>query len=267
MNKIAIRIWAKHSLGIIYILMVGYLAGYIFPLLIAFLWQTSLPFVRDYLALLPSFASLKQQPWTLLTYSFFHASFLHCFFNGVMLYFVGILFVNLLPPKRFILIYGGGVLSGGLFFMVFYALFPVFAGRGDYLLGASAGIMAPLLFLATYTPTHKIYLFGTFSIPLWILGASLMLIDVLSIPTGNPGGHIAHLGGGLFGIAYALYLSGRLSRLFTKQKQQPAYQGKYPNEATEEKVNAILDKISKSGYDSLTREEKKFLFVASKQED
>ncbi|WP_298828710.1 rhomboid family intramembrane serine protease [uncultured Capnocytophaga sp.] len=267
MNRIATNIWAKHSLGIIYILMIGYLCAYIFPLLIAFLWQIEVPFVRDYLALWQHSYLLAERPWTLLSYSLFHASLLHCFFNAIMLYFVGVLFMNLFTPKRFLSIYVGGVVAGGLLFMLLYAVLPVFAGHDDYLLGASAGIMAPLLFLATYTPSYRIYLFGIFSIPLWTIGALLVLIDLVSIPIGNAGGHIAHLGGALVGFLYALHLKGGFRRLLPKRKAKTAYQGKYPNQATEERINTILDKISKSGYDSLTKEEKKFLFVASKEED
>lgn len=266
MNRILANIWGKHSLAIVYILMIGYLCGYVIPLLIAFLWQTNFPFVRDYLALSQHYSSLVLQPWTLFSYSLFHASFIHCLFNGIMLYFVGILFMNLFTPKRFLWIYTVGVVVGGFIFMSFYAIFPVFASREDFLLGASAGIMAPLIFLATYTPWHKIYLFSVFSLPLWIVGSVLVLVDLVSIPIGNAGGHIAHIGGALVGFLYALYLKGRFPRLLPKRTHKASTSGKYPNQATEERVNAILDKISKSGYDSLTQEEKKFLFIASKQE-
>lgn len=162
MNRILANIWGRHSLSIIYILMITYIGGYIIPLLIAFLWQIETPFVRDYLALWQHVSLLVKRPWTWLTYSFFHASFLHSVFNAIMLYFVGVLFMNLFTPKRFLAIYTGGVVAGGLLFMVLYSLLPAFAGHDDYLLGASAGIMAPLICLATYTPSYRIYLFGVF---------------------------------------------------------------------------------------------------------
>jgi transmembrane rhomboid family protein len=265
MNSVITKIFAKHSLGVVYILLVGYLCGYLFPSIIAFLWQTTDPFIRDMFALSQSFSALMGKPWTLLAYSFFHTSFGHWFFNMVMLYFVGILFMNLFSPKRFLGIYAMGIIMGGLFFILTYQLFPVFSQREDFLLGASAGIMAVLIFLSTYAPFYRIYLFGIFSLPLWILGALLIIIDLASIPISNAGGHIAHLGGALAGCLYALYLKRNISFLSLKRKKRQSSQGRYPNKATEERINAILDKITKSGYDSLTREEKKYLFLASKE--
>ena len=214
----------KHSLSLVYILIVSYLCGYILPQLFAFLWQRTDPFVRDLFALSQDFSQLLQQPWTAITYSFFHASFIHCFFNAIMLYFVGILFMNLFTPKRFLGIYIAGVVAGGLFFMLTYAIFPVFAHREDYLLGGSAGIM----------------------------------------PISNAGGHIAHLGGALVGILYGLFLKGKLSFSLPKRARQ-APTSPYTNEHAQERINTILDKISKSGYDSLTNEEKRYLFLASRE--
>ena len=264
MNRTITRIWGKHSLSLVYILIVSYLCGYILPQLFAFLWQRSDPFVRDLFALSQDFSQLLQQPWTAITYSFFHASFIHCFFNAIMLYFVGILFMNLFTPKRFLGIYIAGVVAGGLFFMLTYAVFPVFAHREDYLLGGSAGIMAVLIFLTTYTPTLRIYLFGVWAIPLWVLGVLMVATDLLSIPVSNAGGHIAHLGGALVGILYGLFLKGKLSFSLPKRPQQ-APTSPYTNEHAQERINTILDKISKSGYDSLTNEEKRYLFLASRE--
>ena len=244
----------------------GYLCMYIFPTLIAFLWQIETPFIRDYFALSQSPKSLLSQPWTLVTYSFFHTGFGHWFFNMIMLYFGGVLFMNLSSPRRFLGVYFLGIIIGGLFFVLTYQVFPVFSHReGDFLLGASAGIMAVMIFLASYIPSYRIYLLGVFSLPLWVLGALLIIVDLISIPVANAGGHIAHLGGASIGGLYALYLKRgfRLSFSFNKKKKET---NKYPNKATEERINTILDKIAKSGYDSLTREEKNYLFLASKND-
>ena len=118
-----------------YILIVSYLCGYILPQLFAFLWQRTDPFVRDLFALSQDFSQLLQQPWTAITYSFFHASFIHCFFNAIMLYFVGILFMNLFTPKRFLGIYIAGVVAGGLFFMAYLCYFSGLCSSGGLPLG------------------------------------------------------------------------------------------------------------------------------------
>ena len=124
--------------------------------------------------------------------------------------------------------------------------------------------MAVLIFLTTYTPTLRIYLFGVWAIPLWVLGVLMVATDLLSIPISNAGGHIAHLGGALVGILYGLFLKGKLSFSLPKRpRQAPA--SPYTNEHAQERINTILDKISKSGYDSLTNEEKRYLFLASRE--
>ncbi|MDO4879779.1 MAG: rhomboid family intramembrane serine protease [Capnocytophaga sp.] len=261
------RIFAKHSLSVVYILIAINLIGFIFPSLISFLWQTEFSFFYKNLGLSPLFSVFFIKFWTFITYGFLHNTFLHLLFNMILLYFVGIIFMNLFNPKRFLFLYLLGIIFGGILFVLSFNIFPVFYDRNDILIGASAGVMAVLIFLATYTPQYKVFLFGVFSLPLWVFGLLMVCIDLASIPISNSGGHISHLGGAFFGFCYAFSIKkGIFQRKSPKKKKksQDNRLTRLQDKEKEEKINTILDKISKSGYESLTHEEKKFLFLASK---
>ena len=230
-------------------------------------------------------------PWSLVTYSFFHGSFWHLFWNMIILYFSSRIFLNLFGPKRFIAVYFLGVIMGGLVFMLSYNLFPVFSGTRTALIGASAGVTAVLIFVCTYIPNQQVRLFF-FNVKLWYIGVFIVVMDLVQIPTGNnAGGHLAHLGGAFLGYLYARQLmqgtdigagfikfldtmgsmfSGRkkprMKTVYKKKKAPPVSKVDYEKENKQRKIDAILDKISKSGYESLSKEEKDFLFKAGKEE-
>lgn len=179
---------------------------------------------------------------------------------------------------------------GGLVFMLSYNLFPVFAGTRTALIGASAGVTAVLIFVCTYIPNQEVRLIF-FNIKLWYIGVFVVVMDLIQIPTGqNAGGHLAHLGGALLGYLYARQLmqgndigSGfigmldafgtmfgrkkktKLKTVYKKEKVTTAPKVNYEKESKQRKIDAILDKISKSGYESLSKEEKDFLFKAGKE--
>lgn len=262
-----------------------------------YLFQTLIPFLLDFapgrflywVSLPSSFWELLAQPWTLITYGFFHASFSHLFFNMIMLYFGGQLFLNLFNAKKFLNVFFLGVLSGGLIFLTSYAIFPVFSGNGSSLIGASAGVTAVFIFICTYMPYQEVRVFF-FNIKLWQLGVFFILIDLIQIPNGNAGGHLAHIGGGLLGFIYANKLKeGKdigafiapiikwFGQQFSKSKSplKTAYKSKKAHKSEEKttaykarekqkRIDTILDKISHSGYDSLTKEEKDYLFTSGK---
>ena len=125
-----------------------------------YLFQTLLPFLFDFSAanflywfsLPSSFWGILEKPWTLVSYAFFHASFSHLFFNMIMLYFGGQLFLNLFNAKRFLNVYFLGLITGGLVFLLSYTIFPVFSGNGASLIGASAGVTAIFIFICAYMP-------------------------------------------------------------------------------------------------------------------
>ena len=239
------------------------------------------------------FAFLSK-PWSLVTYSFFHAGIGHIFWNMLILYFTGRIFLNLFDNQRFINVYFLGIILGGLLFLASYNIFPTLLNTNTSLIGASAGVTAVLIFICTYIPNQEVRLFGIINIKLWYLGAFVVLIDLIQIASGeNIGGRLAHLGGAFLGYFYARQLlkgkdigqgfskmlSGigaifkpgqRKAPLKTVHRRDKAKGSKsgvdYNKETRQKKIDAILDKISKSGYESLSKAEKDFLFKAGKED-
>ncbi len=243
-----------------------------------------------WLVLPNDFFSLMVQPWSLITYSFLHFSFWHVFWNMYILYWFGSYVINLFSTKRFMTIYLLGAISGGLLYVLSYNLFPVFNGQYGGLLGASAAVRAIMIFIAAYTPNTVARIF-MFKIKLWQIGLFVVLFDLIQLPSsGNAGGLLAHLGGALFGYIYAIQLAKgndigiwfeniiewffnqfkpKHKRPFkkvhrTKHKTSSKTSKNSAQVEHQKKIDAILDKIGKSGYESLTKAEKDFLFKAGK---
>ena len=234
--------------------------------------------------LLPSFSEVLFRPWTLFTYSFLHASFSHILWNMLLLYYASQMYLNLFSEHQFLKNYILGVLVGGLFFLIGYNLFPVFEGIYPPLVGASAGVMSVLIFVATYTPNQEIRLLFI-NVKLQYIGIALVLIDILQIPYSNAGGRLAHLGGAFIGYLYATQLKqgtdigsildriwsyfntltkpSAVKNMRTVHRTQKTVKRK-PSPTNQQKIDAILDKISTSGYESLKQEEKDFLFQSGK---
>ena len=231
------------------------------------------------------------QPWSLITYGFLHAGFFHILFNMLWLYFFGRHVLNLFSERRFLTLYLLGTISGGVVYMISYNLFPAFSAVNGTLLGASAAVRAIMAFAATYSPNAPVRIF-TFNLKLWYIAVFLILWDLIQLPTlNNAGGLLAHLGGVLFGYVYARQLmqgndigkwfeklmDGFVNLFKPKKKrpfktvhrnrttQRPSQRSKKEDKSDhQKKIDAILDKIGKSGYESLTKEEKDFLFKAGK---
>ena len=238
------------------------------------------------------FISFLMQPWSLVTYSFFHAGFGHIFWNMLMLYFAGRIFLNLFDNRRFINVYFLGVILGGLLFLLSYNVFPTLTNINSTLIGASAGVTAVLIFVCTYTPNQEVRVIF-FNVKLWHIGVFFVLVDLVQIAYGgNIGGRIAHLGGAALGYFYARQLANGndvgagfsklldgISNLFKpREKKGPlktVYKNKsatarrsttdYDKKTHQRQVDDILDKISRSGYESLSKAEKDFLFKAGKE--
>lgn len=227
------------------------------------------------------------KPWTILTYSFMHSGFFHLFWNMYLLYFASRLFLNLFSSKTFFNVYFLGVLIGGLTFLVSYSVFPAFQNSSPIMVGASAGVMAVFIFIATYSPDQEVRLIF-FNVKLRYLAIAFVLLDVIQIPYGNAGGHLAHLGGAALGYFYVRRLnqgtdiglpfealSNRILKLFKKQSNlKTVYKNKsnsvskknaVHDDLDQQKIDSILDKISTSGYDSLSQKEKDLLFQAGKK--
>lgn len=229
------------------------------------------------------------KPWAIITYAFLHYDFLHLLFNMLWLYFLGRMFLNLFGPKMALNIYFLGAISGGLLFMLSYTLFPSVFGSNSSLLGASAAVRALLIFLCAYMPNQDMRFF-TFNLKLWYIGAAIVVLDVIGLFGTNSGGNLAHLGGALLGYLYAKQLikgqdigkgferfMDAIVGMFKPSKKGPlktVHKNKskggsntksdFKEFNNQKKIDIILDKISKSGYESLTSEEKEFLFKVGK---
>lgn len=268
-------------------------AIFIVNALIPFLFGLPKNSVDRWFELPKDFFEFLGQPWSLVTYSFFHGGLWHLLMNMLILYFSARILLNLFGSKTFINVYFLGVIAGGLLFLLSYNLLPGLVKMNTSgIIGASAGVMAVLIFICAYIPNQEVRIIF-FNIKLWYLGAFLVLLDLIQIPSGNAGGHIAHLGGALLGYIYARQLTnGRdigegfskfldglanmfrgkekkapLKTVHRKKKTSVSKKGvNYEKESHQRKIDTILDKISKSGYESLSKAEKDFLFKAGKED-
>lgn len=233
---------------------------------------------------------LATHPYTLITHFFLHADPFHLLFNMLAMYWFGIILSDLGGARRIWPVYIYGALTGAIFsFASWYLLPNLYEVRPDYMLGASAGVMAILLAAATLAPDYKLYLlfFGPVSIK--YIAFAYVVLDLAFLSSSNTGGHLAHIGGALFGWFYIYQLrrgfdmsigfNKAVDRVknFFDNKPQPKVRVTYrrPNNLNSDfnslssterqrRIDEILDKISKSGYDSLSKEEKEILFKASK---
>lgn len=265
---------------------------------VAYLFQVPSDFLLEWFVFPKEPAEFIMKPWSIITYSFLHSGIWHIVANMLILYFSGIYFLNYFSPKRLLNYYFLGVIVGALVYMLSYNLFPAFQGTGrSYLLGASAGVMAVLIGIASHIPNMRVRLMLLGSVKFWWIAAFLLVLDVIQIPMGNAGGHLAHLGGAALGYLYTnqlqkgndigkwfenimdgiaglfrpkakkarmrtVHRSGKTSAAAKSRKRASAID----RDDKQRRVDAILDKISKSGYDSLSKAEKDFLFQAGKED-
>ena len=245
---------------------------FILPLLLnTFLWLFELKDISilDYFVVEADLMSLIFKPWSLITYGFLHGSFSHLFWNMIMLFYFGNILVNYFGDKRFLNVFFNGILFGGIIYIISYNLFPVFTGVSSKMIGSSAGVMAILFYITSYNPNHTIRFFFV-NIKLLYIAVFLLLMDIIQIPVENSGGHIAHLGGALIGFLMFRSFKGIdfvdiYTNLTTKKNNKKIKRNKTFSGSNfdQKKIDFILDKISESGYESLTKDEKNYLFKAS----
>lgn len=245
---------------------------FIIPLLLnTFLWLFELKDISiiDYFVVEADLMSLIFKPWSLITYGFLHGSFSHLFWNMIMLFYFGNILVNYFGDKRLLNVFFNGILFGGIIYIISYNLFPVFTGISSKMIGSSAGVMAILFYITSYNPNHTIRFFFL-NIKLLYIAIFLLLMDIIQIPVENSGGHIAHLGGALIGFLMFRSFKGIdfvdiYTNLSTKKNNKKIKRNKTFSGSNfdQKKIDSILDKISESGYESLTKEEKNYLFKAS----
>ena len=228
----------------------------------------------------PNYTRLLYQPWGILTSIFSHFDFIHLLFNMVFLYFAGKIYEDIFDSKRLLITYIIGGIFGGLAEIIIQSLFfPL--KESALVVGASGSIMAIFVAVAFHSPNMKVQLFGRFSIRLYFVALFFLIQDIIGIGKNDGIAHFAHLGGAIFGVL-SVQNSTLLNRIETgftslfkgkfgtSKKQQPKSRFKsnedYNQERREQQIQTdkILDKISKGGYESLTKQEKDFLFKQSK---
>lgn len=263
---------------------------YVFSLLLG--WGYAFyPTVLEWIGVPADPEYLLFHPWTLFTYMFTQFEFLHLLFNMLWLYWFGSFFLRYFTQRQLTGVYLLGGLAGALLYILAYNIFPYFdqiTRLSSWAIGSSASVMAIVFAVCTYQPYERVYIFLIGPVKLIYLALFTALIDLLSIQTGNAGGHIAHLGGALFGWLFIAAIrrnhdmtSGivrfleRAGNIFLRKRKLRVKYKKTVSEMNDreyneykkkqdDRINGILDKISRSGYESLTREEKEILFRSGK---
>lgn len=262
---------------------------FIFPLFLKtlfFLFAIPYGTFISFFELSSDWRTLFFRPWSIVTYSFIHSGFFHLFWNMYLLYFSSRLFLNLFSVKIFLNVYFLAVVVGAFTFLFSYALFPAFQNAAPSMIGASAGVMGIFVFISTYSPDQEIRIIF-FNLKLRYLAIGFVLMDIIQIPYGNAGGHLAHLGGAGLGFLYAQRLQNgidiglpferfiaKTTDLFKKKPTLRTVHKKNISRKTkstmtsdtlhQKQIDSILDKISTSGYESLSQKEKDYLFQAGK---
>lgn len=270
---------------LIYLNIGCFLVSYVIFGLLRFV-DINIDFIQ-YVSLSSNPMDLLWKPWSIVSYAFFHSDFFHIFFNLIILNFSSQLFLTFFNQKQLLGLYLlAAVFSGVVFVFSFYLMNII-----SPIVGASGAIMAILVATTTYQPLMNVRLLLVGNVRLWHVTVVILLLDLMQIQSDNSGGHIAHLAGAFFGFIFIKLIQNGtdLSKivsnlfdffvnLFTKSQSTPFkkvhrnYKKPTVNAAskivtknkTQQQIDEILDKISSSGYDCLTKEEKEFLFKAGK---
>ncbi|MFV8270914.1 rhomboid family intramembrane serine protease [Flavobacterium sp. GT2N3] len=241
----------------------------------------------QYVSLSSNPALLLWKPWSLLSYSFFHAGIMHIVFNMIVLNFSGRLFMTYFTEKQLLGLYVLSAIFAGITYLVVFYVLNISAP----IVGASAAIMAILVATTTYNPLMDLRLLIIGNVKLWHITAVIIIIDLMQLRSENMGGHISHLSGAFFGFIFIKLIQNgtdlskivsRVLHFFTnlfKKNAATPFKKVHKNynkplvksvskivakDKSQQQIDEILDKISQSGYDSLTKEEKEFLFKVGK---
>ena len=255
------------------------------------------PTVISFLSVPASIGALLSKPWTPLTYMFTHQGFIHLLFNMLWLWWFGKIFLAYLDQRKLVSLYIMGGLGGALLYVAVFNIFPAFADTVNVsiALGASASVMALVIATAVYLPEMEMHLLFIGRVKLKYLALVTFLITSVFDFSVNTGGKIAHIGGALMGLAYGyglkngkdigawinsiidffvtLFRPGKKLKVtyrkskaeFDARQMKTDYDYNKAKAERQKAIDHILDKISKGGYDSLTREEKEILFSESQK--
>jgi membrane associated rhomboid family serine protease len=240
----------------------------------------------------PKFVSFLSRPWTILTYGFAHSlsDIFHILFNMLALYWFGRLFIEYLGSDKLIALYVLGALAGGVVYLLMFNTIPFFVQRSEFsgMVGASAAVYAVMVAAATLLPDYTFFLLFFGPVRIKYIVAVYIVISFLGSVGPNAGGNLAHLGGALMGFIYMKQLQigvnwgGWITAIlqwagglfqpqthvkvtYRKPDARRAQTKSKSKKTSQEEIDAILDKISERGYESLTKEEKEKLFNASKK--
>ena len=249
---------------------------------ILFLFNINSFSIIEFFHVSPLFYDLIYKPWSLVTYGFFHADMWHLVGNMIILYYGGRVVLDLFGEVRLLKLFFIGLLCGSMTYLLSYNLFPVFEGLKPPMIGASAGVMAVFIFLAAQMPYYTFRLILV-DVKIVYIAGFFIISDLIQIPYGNSGGHLAHLGGAAWGYYYSSQLKKGIDQgnwivnlldyfntfFKTKRHVKKVYRNdkktkEFKESINQKKIDLILDKISKSGYDSLTKTEKETLFKAGR---
>jgi len=249
-------------------------------------------FLTKWFAVPAYLGDLVSKPWTLLSYMFLHIDFFHILFNMLWLFWFGQIFLQYLNNRQLVFTYITGGIAGAFFFILFYNIFPVFesALQQAVALGASASVLAIVVAIAFYVPNYTIYLLLLGPVKIKYVAIFSIVIDFFMIRSGNAGGHIAHLGGALWGFIFIRALAGGLDmsvpfsfkpgklfsvsgrrrrkhfkNVYTSERSLTDEEYNYRRAEHQKRIDQILEKIKRSGYDSLSKEEKELLFNSSRK--
>ena len=218
------------------------------------------------------------QPWSIITYFFLHMSFMHILWNMLFLYWFGKIIYDNIGNNALISLYVLGGIIGGLFYMAIYNIIPYYADRvsESLMLGASAGVFSVVVGSATLMPNYTFHLLLIGPVRIKYIALFYVLLSFFDVAGTNAGGEIAHLGGAFIGYIFIRQLQNGINigegiinflNLFNEKKKEKKNKfQKESDETTQDEVDKILDKISESGYSSLTSKEKERLFNASKKQ-
>lgn len=246
--------------------------------------------VMNLLSVPSSIDSFIRRPWTIITYMFTHKDILHILFNMLWLYWFGNIFLEYLDQKKLVSVYILGGISGAILYILSFNIFPVFRNVADtsVAIGASASVLAIVIAIAAYVPDYPVNLLLLGRIRIKYIAIAIFVLTSVMDFSVNSGGKLAHIGGALFGYFYTVNLRrGRdpgkwLNRIIdffatvfrpgkkmkvTYKRPVTDYDYNKAKMEHQDKINKILEKISKGGYDSLTSEEKDLLFRESQKKN
>lgn len=255
-------------------------------------------FVYDQFSIPPTFSEFITRPWTIITYAFAHSlsDVFHILFNMLIFYWFAKLIIEYLGSDRVIILYVLGALAGSIAYLLVYNLVPFYIERSGFsgMVGASAAVYAVVVAAATLLPNYTFYLMFLGPVKIKYIAGFYIVLSFLGSVGGNAGGNIAHLGGAFIGYLHIANLQNGtdwgkwvisvmhfVKSFFVSspkikvshRKENKGSSSAFSSGSTssskkgttsQEEIDAILDKISEKGYESLSTEEKQKLFNASK---